>query len=78
MNAPTKLHRRPEASAHLKNKWNVDRSPATLAKLASTGGGPEFRRLNRAVFYEESALDAWVRSHMSPPLASTSDPGASE
>ena len=78
MTSPTKLYPRPDASAYLDETWGVKRSPSTLAKLASVGGGPKFRRLNRAVYYEESALDEWVLSLLSPPLSSTSDVAASK
>jgi excisionase family DNA binding protein len=33
---------------------------ATLAKWATTGGGPSFMRLGGAVVYDTADLDAWV------------------
>ena len=78
MTSLAKLYSRPDASKYLDEKRGVKRSASTLAKLASVGGGPKFRRLNRAVYYEESALDEWVLSRLSPPLSSTSDVAASK
>jgi hypothetical protein len=34
--------RRKQASAYLLEKYGIPRAPGTLAKLASTGGGPPF------------------------------------
>lgn len=61
------------ASAHLKQRHGISRSPATLAKLRVVGGGPEFRRVGAHVAYEESALDAWAATLISRPLRSTSE-----
>ena len=35
-------------------------APATLAKLAVFGGGPDYLKLGRSVRYRQSALDAWL------------------
>jgi hypothetical protein len=39
----------------------------TLAKWRCLGGGPEFVRVGSRIFYEQSALDAWLdtRRHTS-------------
>jgi hypothetical protein len=39
----------------------------TLAKWRCLGGGPEFVRVGSRIFYEQSALDAWLdaRRHSS-------------
>jgi hypothetical protein len=66
------LNRR-EASDYLLNKYGIRRSPGTLAKLACVGGGPAFRKANRAVIYEPAALDAFAGQIMSPPKRSTSE-----
>lgn len=63
--------RRIAASQYLKIRWNVDRKPQTLARLASRGGGPRFFLIGRVPYYTEEELDAWVRSITSPPLTAT-------
>ena len=75
LTTPTRPLRRAEASKYLKEKHGVDRAPATLAKLASIGGGPRFQRANRIPLYPPVFLDEWVASILSPPLNSTSDTG---
>jgi hypothetical protein len=47
-------------------------SENTLAKLASIGGGPLFRKWGRRPLYAESDLLAWARSRCSGPQSSTS------
>jgi hypothetical protein len=49
---------------------------ATLAKLASVGGGPIFESFGRKPLYKESELLAWVQSRSSGPRRSTSDKAA--
>ena len=44
----------------------------TLAKFATVGGGPVFRRFGRRVAYLPSDLDIWVSSRTSQRLSSTS------
>jgi hypothetical protein len=66
------LNRR-EASEYLLVKHGIYRAPATLAKLASIGGGPTFRKAKRAVIYDLAALDEFATSIISAPMRSTSD-----
>lgn len=68
-------HRRAEASRYLKEKYGIERKPATLAKLACLGGGPRFESAGRVPLYPEPELDAWAESLISPLKRSTSDPG---
>lgn len=49
------------ASDYLLKTWGIRRAPSTLGKLASIGGGPEFRRANRQAVYHLDSLDAWAR-----------------
>jgi hypothetical protein len=44
----------------------------TLQKLATTGGGPVFRKFGRWPVYRREDLEAWARSRLSKPKASTS------
>jgi hypothetical protein len=48
---------------------------ATLAKYATIGGGPTFRKFGRRVRYSPDALDTWASNKLSPPRCSTSDAG---
>ena len=65
--------RRSEASAYLQAEWGVVRRPATLAKLAVTGGGPRFQRAGRVPLYATSDLDAWAEALLSPSVRSTAE-----
>jgi hypothetical protein len=47
-------------------------APSTLAKLASVGGGPVFRRFGRQAKYLSSDLIAWAETRLSGPVRSTS------
>lgn len=50
-------------------------APATLAKLASTGGGPIFESFGRRPLYRASDLLRWAVDRTTGPRRSTSDPG---
>jgi hypothetical protein len=65
--------RRAEAAAYL-TRLGYPTATATLAKLASTGGGPTFRSFGRVPLYRPEDLLAWAESRTSAPRRSTSDP----
>jgi len=65
---------RKEASAYLQAK-GLPCAPATLAKLATIGGGPNFRKWGRKVTYSPADLDAWISKRLSDPKSSTCDYG---
>jgi hypothetical protein len=65
--------RRGEASRYLKQQYNISRTPGTLAKIASTGGGPSFQYVGRIPMYPIAALDDWARGLFKPLVASTSE-----
>jgi hypothetical protein len=75
MNSLRPLDRR-EASEYLFDKHGIRRSPSTLAKLACVGGGPVFRKANRAVIYDPPALDTYAAEITSGPMRSTSEVAA--
>ena len=75
MNTPQIRYRRAEASAYLKEKWGISRTPGTLAKLAVVGGSPRFQLDGRIPLYPEEELDRWAASILSPLKNSTSDTG---
>jgi hypothetical protein len=64
--------RRNQAADYLKQKYGHG-SPRTLAKLATVGGGPLFRKIGRLVVYTIDDLDAWAVSKLSELRRSTSD-----
>lgn len=63
----------PEASQYLALVHGVIRSSKTLDRYRSTGGGPDFQRLDRSIYYRPTDLDAWVTSKLSGPVGSTSE-----
>lgn len=69
-----RLDRR-EAAAFLTTR-GFKTAVATLAKLASVGGGPVFESFGRKPLYREADLLAWVQSRSSGPRRSTSDKAA--
>lgn len=64
--------RRDQAAEYLLKRFGAF-TAETLAKLASTGGGPQFRKMGRFPVYTRSDLEAWASSRMSPPVSSTSE-----
>ena len=61
-------------------KYGFRISKNTLAKMATVGGGPEYRLFGGRAYYAERALDAWIADGLSAPRRSTSDvhlPGVS-
>jgi len=42
----------------------IPTAPATLAKLATIGGGPEMCKFGRRVFYTTASLDSWIASRL--------------
>ncbi|MBY0282519.1 MAG: DNA-binding protein [Sphingomonas sp.] len=64
--------RRDRAAQYLLERYGAF-TVATLAKLASVGGGPRFRKMGRFPVYTPDDLDAWATSRMSPAVASTAE-----
>jgi hypothetical protein len=72
-NWPDRL-RRADASLYLREKHGVETAPQTLAKLAVSGGGPEYDLWGRIPYYPIEKLDEWVLSRLKR-RRSTSDRG---
>lgn len=70
---PQRRLRRKEAARYLGDVWGIPISAKTLAKLAVTGGGPEYRKAGRTPLYEVAALDEFARRRLSPSVSSTSE-----
>src|SRR5262245_57700531 len=65
---------RREASQYLLERHGIKRSPATLAKLASIGGGPLYRRAGRRrVIYDPPHLDEYAANILSAPATSSAE-----
>ncbi|MER9462631.1 hypothetical protein NKI80_22285 [Mesorhizobium sp. M0387] len=60
------------AARHLEGK-GVKRSPNTLAKLRTVGGGPPFMKFGEEVYYTPESLDRWVESKLTQQVSSTSE-----
>ena len=69
---PAQYLRRKQAAEYLRVKYGVG-APATLAKLATIGGGPLFQRIGRIPVYTPENLDAWAIAKLGPPLRSTAE-----
>jgi hypothetical protein len=48
------------ASAYLDKQHGIKRTPARLADLRCSGGGPVFLKQGRRVLYAEKMLDQWA------------------
>lgn len=67
--------RRCEASTYLEQRHGLTVAVATLAKYATIGGGPAFKRFGRFPLYEPAALDSWVAHKLGKTTVSTSEAG---
>ncbi|TIQ11015.1 DNA-binding protein [Mesorhizobium sp.] len=71
MTSVTYLDRR-EAADRL-TKRGLKTSWKTLQKLATVGGGPEYRIYGNRAVYTDDALDEYVEKKLSAPRRSTSE-----
>lgn len=69
----TRLLRRRDAAAYVRETWSFPCCPAWLAKLAVVGGGPLFRKAGRFPVYSSNDLDDWAKSRFTRRVASTSE-----
>lgn len=65
--------RRRAAAQYLISTYGVPAAPATLAKLASIGGGPAITYFNKVPLYAVKDLDAWANTKLQAPIRSTSE-----
>lgn len=73
MSAPERLERRTDAAVYITDTFGIPCSPNTLAKLATVGGGPRFRKAGRIPLYARGDLDEWAQRRLGPLVASTSE-----
>jgi hypothetical protein len=60
---------RAAATTYLRERWGIERSASTLAKLASRGTGPAVVKAGRTPLYAEAALDTWASALLREPPA---------
>jgi hypothetical protein len=69
---PDSLLRRKEAAAAL-SEAGFPTSSATLASMATRGGGPPFEYYSRFPLYRWGPTLAWAMARLSQPVANTSE-----
>jgi hypothetical protein len=57
----------------IETEFGIPVSSKKLSKLATVGGGPEYRKFGNQVFYEKHALRDWVHQKLSAPKRSSSN-----
>lgn len=67
------LIRRTAASEYLLEKHGISRTPNTLAKMATVGGGPVYRKDGNIPLYDPVDLDVYAESVLSPRVTSSSE-----
>ncbi len=72
MQSEVKRLRRTEAAEFLKANYGFG-SAQTLAKWATTGGGPPFHKMGRMVLYDLDKLKSWAEKKMGVLHLSTSE-----
>ncbi len=69
---PKRLNRRQQAE-YLLQEHGIKRSPKTLGKLASIGGGPRYQLDGRDALSTPEWLDEWVNQILTPPVANAAE-----
>jgi hypothetical protein len=64
---------RREASVYLWERWRLSYTPATLARLASLGTGPIYRKRGPYAYYQDEDLDAFAHTKISGPMRKASE-----
>ena len=65
--------RRKAAAEYIHDVHGQSVAAKTLARLASQGGGPAFRKAGKYPLYECDDLDAWAMARLSPKVFRSSD-----
>jgi hypothetical protein len=65
LNEYKRVLRRSEAAEYIRCKYHIPCAETSLRTLASSGGGPAFRKVGRVVLYETVDLDEWIQSKTS-------------
>lgn len=64
---------REDAARYLRDEFGFRCKPVTLAKYATLGGGPKFRKAGRYPVYDIPDLDEWAKNCFSAHVSSTSE-----
>lgn len=64
---------RKDAATYLLEEWGITRTAKTLAKYATVGGGPAFRKDGKHALYDPADLDAYATTTLSPLVTSTAE-----
>lgn len=67
-----KYLQRREAARYLTEERGLPTAFTYLQKLATVGGGPEYRRFGKYAVYTQDALDRYADGKLSGPRGSTS------
>lgn len=65
--------RRSDVPAYLASTHGIDIAVATLAKMATVGGGPAMQYSGRIPLYAITDLDAWAEERLGKSVRSTSE-----
>jgi hypothetical protein len=70
---PNVLLRRDLAAEYIRTTYGFPCTRSWLAKLASVGGGPAFRKASRFPLYDRADLDAWAQRKIGRRVLSTAE-----
>jgi hypothetical protein len=70
--------RRDQAAEYIRINYGFPCSRSWLAKLATCGGGPVFRKASRFPLYDKVDLDAWAQNKIGPRMQSTAERSAAQ
>ncbi len=73
MNEEKPRLRRSEVPEYMLRKHGIPVAQATLAKMATVGGGPAMQHAGRIPLYHINDLDTWAAERLSRPIRSTSE-----
>ena len=71
--SPNRYLSRREQSDYLERVWGIQRAPTTLAKYATTGGGPKYCLVGAHAKSTAQWLDEYALSLITAPKTSTSE-----
>ena len=71
---PACLLRRADAAEYVRTRYGFPCSKQWLAKLATTGGGPAYRKAGKFPVYAVEDLDTWAQARLSAPMRATGIP----
>jgi hypothetical protein len=70
---PSRPLRREQAAEYIRETYGFPCTRSWLAKLATMGGGPMFRKASRFPLYDKADLDAWALQKLGPRVKTTAE-----